>query len=250
MDKLQHFKRYNMLYHVSVPNKTREITNNLDMLLTHIFSENTPRITRFLKSGTTKFVYDTENSFKIFKIIVFNKNKLSRFIKEPLFMMEHPDICNVPQQLEIYGNIHMDSTEHFRIHNIDNIGDYCLMTWYENKARTTGDELKDDKNLNTKLQEFKQNSIPYLTSQNFTDLGDNNIGLFYDGKNYYFRWIDIQPVLESEPSQINSSQSSYETISSSRGRTSRRKSRRRKSIRRRTSILKTPKRKLIKKKPL
>ena len=111
-------------------------------------------------------------------------------------MMEHPDICNAPQQLEIYSNIHMDSTEQFRIHNIDNIGDYCLMTWYENKARTTGDELKDDKNV--KLQEFKNLTIPILRSHNFTDLGDNNIGLFYDGKNYYFRWIDIQPELENK----------------------------------------------------
>ena len=243
MDKLQHLKLYNMLYHTSVPNKTREITNNLDILLTHIFSDNTPHITNFLKSGTTKFVYDTENNFKIFKIIVLNRFNLTRFIKEPLFMIEHHDICNAPQKLEIYGNIHMDSTEQFRIHNIDNIGDYCLMTWYENKARTTGDEIKDDKNLNIKLQEFKKLSIPILRSQNFTDLGDNNIGLFYDGKNYYFRWIDIQPELETK-----SSHSSYETISSSRS--SRRRTSRRKTSRRRTSRIKNTKRKLIKKKQL
>jgi hypothetical protein len=110
-------------------------------------------------------------------------------ILEPLYMLNNLDICNKVYNINIYGNVNVEN-EKINVHKIDNIGDYCLITWYEDKAVKTGiDNFSPSEKIEAiKFVESTKNEIE---SDGFKDLGYINVGLF-DNKPIY-RWIDVQP---------------------------------------------------------
>ncbi len=175
------------LFNSSYDNK--EDRNNFDTLLYNVLENSEPKITEYLNQGTTKIVFNTSDETKVFKLIIISVSIANRMILEPLYMLNNLDICNRVYNINIYGNVDIENDK-IDVHRMNNLGDYCLITWYEDKAIKTGIS-----NFNPIEKEeaikFMESTTNRLDSDGFTDLGQINIGLF--DKDPRYRWIDVQP---------------------------------------------------------
>ena len=173
-------------------NKTDRPT--LDILLTSILEDN--QIDTFLSSGTTKLVFlIKDNPNLIFKIIILNYSMIQRFICEPIFMLTSP-YCNSPININLYINIDkiLFNCDNININNTTSIGDYIIITWFEEKALISElSNMKDQMFIDG--TQFKIDTTAELTSHHITDLGDVNIGFFESEP--HFRWFDAQPDISS-----------------------------------------------------
>ncbi len=165
----------------------KEERDKFNSLLYNILVHSEPKITEYLNQGTTKIVFNTSDKTKVFKLIIISVSLADRMILEPLYMLDNLDICNRVYDINIYGNIKNDKINAYKVNNL---GDYCLITWYEDKAIKTGISNFD---LDEKEEaiKFMESTTERLDTDGFQDLGDVNIGLF--DKEPRYRWIDIQP---------------------------------------------------------
>jgi hypothetical protein len=160
-----------------------------DLLLNIIKNELIARrVTTFLNSGTTKFVYNTEDEELVVKVIIIDENIFDRMIKEPIEMINNIN-CNTPV------NIKVISTNNKIIENVENInydiGTYCVIIWNEEKAICT--ELDNFPiEVMLKANKWFETTSRELEKKQFGDLGKVNVGYFKSEPQ--FRWIDIQPI--------------------------------------------------------
>ncbi len=184
MDKTKELIKNSISFIFLVKDDDRE---KIEHTLNYIFSNK--KIGKLIGFGTTKFVYEYTENF-VFKIIILDLNNMSRFLSEPLVMLEEK-YTNKPINIIVYVSKKLvkNDCNFFTIHDID-IGDNVIITWYEEKAkyaelRNFPDELK------LIGKKFIKETTPYFKKKGFTDLGEVNIGWFDTFPN--IRWYDIQP---------------------------------------------------------
>jgi len=149
-------------------------------------------ITSYFSSGVTKIVYNTINKNKLFKMVVV-KSRINLSLKEPLYMLTNNDICNKPSNITVYISKESEKnlTYHNNLHIINIENDYCLITWFEEKALSTGRDISDPLAV-LKLDSFLNKTRSKIKKDGFCDLSLNNMGIFEFSPIY--RWIDIRPI--------------------------------------------------------
>ena len=162
-------------------------------LIHNILLENN-NITSYFNSGVTKIVYNTIDKNKLFKMVIV-KDNINKALKEPLYMLNNKDICNEPINITVYiSNVSKKNiiyNNNLNIINIKNIGNYCLITWFEKKAIATGKMILETNKLLTDANAFRNKTKHKIKKDGFSDLSLNNIGFFKSSPIY--RWIDVRP---------------------------------------------------------
>ena len=160
-------------------------------VLKAIYKKN--NIKEFLNQGTTKKVFLVNSRpNEVFKIIIINNlDLLAKQIKEPMYMVTHKDICNIPYDINVYLNNRNFCTESSMIiNNTDTLDNSSIITWYEERAKKTNISTFDDSDKK-EAELFFNATMPLLKKDKFMDLGYKDIGLFTTEPKY--RWIDLLP---------------------------------------------------------
>jgi len=189
---LEDLKKRSVLYH-HLADKTKR--KELDQVLLSIFEND---VTERIGSGNTKFAYGLSmHPEKIIKVVILDTDSLARFIREPIYMATHANICNKTTKMTLYidhsnldfiPNIPKHVTLTIRDHV--ELGDSIVMTWLEDKALVTDVDKMPDAAKKGAMT-FKDVTSRQLDEDGFEDLGKVNIGFFSKAPKY--RWIDIQP---------------------------------------------------------
>ena len=75
---------------------------------------------------------------------------------------------------------------------MENIGSYCLITWFEQKAVATGKMIPETKEILKYANVFRDKTRKKIKNDGFCDLSLNNMGFFKSSPIY--RWIDVRPI--------------------------------------------------------
>ena len=177
----------------------------------------TYNVTKFLDSGTTKYVYDTKGGEYVVKVELLNVGDFNNNIKE-LIAMHNIDFCNTPSKIKVISKndiaskpgIRESMSIDYETYSEPDIGDSCIIIWKEEKAKTTAFNYTidlEDYYTNVELKKLKnekdedfykwfKRTKGELNRRKFTDFNKGNVGIFYKPPN--FRWIDIQPDPDEE----------------------------------------------------
>ena len=162
-------------------------------LIHNILVENN-NITSYFNAGVTKIVYKTKDKNKLFKMVIVKEN-INNALKEPLYMLVNKDICNEPITITVYistvSKKNIIYNNNLNIINVENIGNYCLITWFEEKAIETGKMILETKEILTDANAFQNKTRNKIKKDGFCDLSLNNMGVFKSSPIY--RWIDVRP---------------------------------------------------------
>lgn len=162
--------------------------------LIHNILVKTNDITSYFNSGVTKLVYNTIDKNKLFKMVVVKEN-INKALKEPLYMLNNKYICNEPINITVYiSNVSKKNiiyNNNLNIIIMDKIDNFCLITWFEEKAIATGKMIQETKDILTDANAFRNNTKNKIKKDGFCDLSLNNMGFFKSTPKY--RWIDLRP---------------------------------------------------------
>ena len=169
-------------------------SKNFYKLIHNILVENN-NITSYFNSGVTKIVYNTKDKNKLFKMVIVKEN-INKALKEPLYMLNNKDICNEPINLTAYISTESKKNiiynNNLNIIDMENIGSYCLITWFEQKAVATGKMIPETKEILKYANVFRDKTRKKIKNDGFCDLSLNNMGFFKSSPIY--RWIDVRPI--------------------------------------------------------
>ena len=151
-------------------------------------------INSYFNSGVTKIVYNTTNKNRLLKLVVVKKEQdINKALREPIYMLNNPNICNKPSEITIYTPNKVKNiipNNNIKIISNDQIN-LCLITWFEDKAIATGNMILDNKELLSDANAFRNKTRNKIKNDGFCDLSFNNMGFFENSP--VFRWIDIRP---------------------------------------------------------
>ena len=178
---------------LKIRQKCGKANSHFYKLIHNILVENS-NITSYFNSGVTKIVYNTKDENKVFKIVIVKEN-INKALKEPLYMLINKDICNEPISITVYistlSKKNIIYNNNLNIINMENIGNYCLITWFEEKAIATGKMILETKEILTDANAFRNKTRNKIKKDGFCDLSLNNMGFFKSSPIY--RWIDVRP---------------------------------------------------------
>lgn len=172
--------------------KSGNANSHFYKLIHKILVENN-NITSYFNVGVTKIVYNTKDKNKLFKMVILRENKdINQALKEPLYMLSNKDICNEPTNITVYISQEYEKNIIYNNLNIINIeNNYCLLTWYEEKAIATGQIEFETKEIISDAIAFRNKTRPKIKEDGFCDLRLRNMGYFKYSPLY--RWIDVRP---------------------------------------------------------
>jgi len=162
-------------------------------LIHKILVENN-NITSFFDAGVTKIVYNTKDKNRVFKMVIVKKN-INKALKEPLYMLNNKNICNEPIDITVYissvSSKNIIKNNNLNIIIMENIGNYSLITWFEEKAIAAGRRIHENKEILPDAEAFRNKTRHKIKKDGFCDLSLNNMGYFCSSPIY--RWFDIRP---------------------------------------------------------
>ena len=176
-------------YRVLISNLSNStVIDHMNNLILIILKEN--HVISKIGQGTTKIVYGTNQTDKVFKFVILRAGDIKRYLSEPMYMLEKIYV-NRSENIKLYINQDIVDNNCDQVELINTrFKKIAILTWYEDKAKYT-DLSKFNREYREEGLLFKNHTKHLLETQGFTDLGDVNIGYFDNEP--HFRWIDIQP---------------------------------------------------------